>query len=519
MPTDTQQTDLTTHQTDGPPTRSGPVAALVGHPVRTFVITSVAMFMVQLDNLVVTTALPSIQRSLHAGLQGLQWTVSAYTLTFAVFLLTGATLGDRFGRKRLFLAGLSLFTAASLASALSPNIEFLIAARAVQGFGGAIVLPLTLTMLSAAVKPERRGAVIGAWGGVAGLAVALGPVIGGAVVEEFSWKWIFWINVPIGVVLVPVAWFLLSESRGPARRLDLVGNALICLGLFGVVLGLIRGGDIGWTSPEILAGFVAGGALIAAFVVWEARSDHPMLPLKLFRTRAFPLINLSAMLMSFGMFGSIFFLAQFLQTVQGYSPLASGLRVLPWTAMPMVVAPIAGIVSDRIGGRPVVGVGLALQAAGLAWIALVTTTTVSYAQLVGAFIISGIGMAMFFAPIANLVLGAVRREQEGLASGVNNAIRELGGVLGIAVMGAIFAAAGGYGPTAKLGAGQHFVNGLIPATYVGAAVVAVASLSMWLVPRARKAGAAQAQEEGGEPAPESTHELSAELETLMEPVG
>ena len=513
-----QQTSQSTHQIDGPPAqRSGAAAALVGHPVRTFVITAVAMFMVQLDNLVVTTALPSIQRSLHAGLQGLQWTVSAYTLTFAVFLLTGATLGDRFGRKRLFLIGLSLFTAASFASALAPNIGFLIAARAVQGFGGAIVLPLTLTLLSAAVRPERRGAAIGAWGGVAGLAIALGPVIGGAVVEEFSWKWIFWINVPIGVALVPAAWFLLSESRGPARRLDLVGNALICLGLFGVVLALIRGGDIGWTSPEVLAGFVIGAALIAAFVVWEARSEHPMLPLKLFRGRGFPLINLSAMLMSFGMFGSIFFLAQFLQTVQGYSPLASGLRVLPWTAMPMVVAPIAGILSDRIGGRAIVGTGLALQAAGLAWIAAVTTTTVSYSQLIGAFIISGIGMSLFFAPIANLVLGSVRREQEGLASGVNNAIRELGGVLGIAVMGAVFAAAGGYGPTRTLSAGQHFVNGLVPATYAGAAVVAVASLSMWLVPRARKANAAQAQAEGADLAADVPDQVPGDLEASMEP--
>jgi EmrB/QacA subfamily drug resistance transporter len=509
VPSSTQPRNPGTHQTGASPLQSRTAAALVGHPARTFVITAVAMFMVQLDNLVVTTALPSIQRSLHTGLQGLQWTVSAYTLTFAVFLLTGATLGDRFGRKRLFLAGISLFTLASLASALSPNIETLIAARAVQGIGGAIVLPLTLTMLSAAVRPERRGAAIGAWGGVAGLAIALGPMIGGAVVEEFSWKWIFWINVPIGVALVPAAWFLLSESRGPARRLDLVGNALICLGLFGVVLGLIRGGDIGWTSPEILAGFAAGAALIAAFVVWEARSDHPMLPVKLFRGRAFPLINVAAMLMSFGMFGSIFFLAQFLQTVQGYSPLAAGVRVLPWTAMPMVVAPIAGIVSDRIGGRPIVGVGLALQAGGLVWIAAVMTTTVSYSQLIGAFILSGIGMAMFFAPIANLVLGSVRRDQEGIASGVNNATRELGGVLGIAVMGAVFAANGGYGRTATLSAGQHFVNGLVPATYAGAAVVAVASLSMWLVPRARKAGTA--------PAP-AADELSAELEAELESV-
>jgi len=464
---------------------TGAEVTTTGHPVRTFIVVAVAMFMAQLDNLVVTSALPSIQKSLHAGLQGLQWTVSAYTLTFAVFLLTGSTLGDRFGRKRLFTIGLSLFTLASVASALAPNIGTLIAARAAQGLGGAIVVPLTLTLLSAAVRPERRGLAIGGWGALAGLAIALGPVIGGGVVEAASWQWIFWLNVPIGLVLVPVSRFWLSESRGPSRRLDLTGTVLASLGLFGVVLGLIRGGSIGWTNPQVLGGFLGGAALLAAFIVHELRSDHSMLPLGLFRGRAFTLINVASLLMFFGMFGSVFFLIQLFQGVWGYSPLAAGVRMLPWTALPMVVAPIAGALSDRIGGRAIVGTGLLVQAVALGYLAAVTAPHVAYSHLIPGLVLGGIGNGMFFAPIANLLFGSVRREQEGIASGVNNAIRELGGVLGIAVMGAIFSARGGYGPTATLSPAQHFVNGLVPAVWTGAGLLAVASIAMWLMPRAK----------------------------------
>ncbi|WP_414641839.1 MFS transporter [Actinocrinis sp.] len=444
------------------------------------------MFMAQLDNLVVTTALPSIQRSLHAGLQGLQWTISAYTLTFAVFLLTGSTLGDRFGRRRLFSLGLSLFTGASVVSALAPNIGVLVAARAAQGIGGAIVVPLTLTILSAAVRPDRRGLAIGGWSALGGLAVALGPVIGGAVVEGASWQWIFWLNVPIGLVIVPLSRVWLTESRGPAQRLDLIGNALVSVGLFGIVLGLIRGGSIGWTSPVVLGGFVLGALALAGFVLREARTDHPMLPLRLLRGRSFPLINVASLLMFFGMFGSVFFLVQTFQLIWGYSPLASGARMLPWTAMPMVIAPIAGILSDRISGRSIAAVGLLLQAGALAWLADVIAVGTPYSRLLPGLVLGGIGNALFFAPIANLVLGSVRRHEEGVASGVNNAIRELGGVLGIAVMGAIFTARGGYGPTRTLTAGQHFIDRLQPAVWTGAGVLVVASLAMWLVPSRRK---------------------------------
>ncbi len=445
----------------------------------TFAVTSIALFMVVLDNLVVSTAIPVIRVDLGATLEQLEWTVNAYTLTFAVFLLTGAALGDRFGRKRMFMVGVALFTGASAAAALSPSVDWLIAARAVQGVGGAIVTPLTLTILSAAVARERRGVALGAWSGIAGLAVAMGPLVGGAVVDGISWQWIFWLNVPVGLVLLPLA-TRLAESYGPDRALDLPGLALASGGLLGVVWGLVNGNGDGWTSPAIVGALIVGAALLVAFVAWELRAKEPMLPMRFFRDRAFAAANGASLLMYFGMFGSIFLLTQFFQTAQGYSPLESGLRVLPWTAMPMFVAPLAGALSDKIGGRPLMATGLALQAVGLAWIAAVSTATVGYASLIGPFVLSGIGMALFFAPVANVVLSAVRPQEEGKASGTNNAIREVGGVLGVAVLASVFARAGGYESP------QAFTDGLVPALWIGAAVVAFGSAVALLIPRKQR---------------------------------
>jgi EmrB/QacA subfamily drug resistance transporter len=459
----------------------------------TFVVTSAALFMASLDNLVVTTALPSIRDHLHASLEGLQWTVNAYTLTFAVLLLTGATLGERYGRRRMFTLGLALFTAGSAGAALAPGIGALVAARAVQGVGAAIVIPLTLTLLSAAVPPQRRGLALGAWGAVGGLAIAIGPLVGGAVVEGASWQWIFWLNVPVGIALLPIARFRLTESRGSSTRLDLPGLVLASLGLFGIVLGVVRGNDHGWTSITVLPPLVIGALLVAAFIGWELRAREPMLPMQLFRNRGFTVTNLASLLMFFGMFGSIFLLAQFLQVVQHYSPLEAGLRTLPWTAMPVFVTPVAGALSDRIGGRPLLVTGLALQAIGLGWLAAVTSPTVAYMTLVPAFVVSGVGMSLFFAPVANVVLSSVRRDQEGIASGANNAIRELGGVFGIAVLGAVFSARGGYT------SGTAFVSGLVPAVWVGAAVVAVAAAAALLLPRLRRATASPALAPADEP--------------------
>jgi EmrB/QacA subfamily drug resistance transporter len=450
----------------------------------TFAITSVALFMVTLDNLVVTSALPVIRRNLHASLTQLEWTVNAYTLTFAVLLLTGAALGDRYGRRLMFSIGIGVFTLGSAVAALSTTATGLDLARALQGVGGAIVTPLTLTLLSAAVPREKRGLALGAWGGIGGLAVAIGPLVGGAIVEGLSWQWIFWLNVPIGLVLAPLAFFRLRESHGPADRLDLPGLGLASAGLLGIVWGLVRGNSVGWSSPEIVGSLVAGVIVLALFVLWELRAPAPMLPMRFFRNRTFALTNVSSLFMFFGMFGSIFLLIQFFQTVQGYSPLQAGLRILPWTAMPIFIAPIAGAWSDRIGGQRLMAVGLSLQAVGLAWIATVTSPTMPYADVVAPFFLSGIGMALFFAPVANVVLSSVRPVEEGQASGANNAIRELGGVFGVAVLASIFAHYGGYG------APQHFVDGLRPAVWVGAGLVGVGALAAFAIPSRKRAAEA-----------------------------
>jgi EmrB/QacA subfamily drug resistance transporter len=446
----------------------------------TFAITSVALFMVVLDNLVVSTALPVIRVDLGASIEELEWIVNAYTFTFAVFLLTGAALGDRFGRKRMFMIGIAIFTGASALAALAPSTDWLIAARALQGVGGAIVTPLTLTILSGAVSAERRGVALGAWSGIAGFAVAMGPLVGGAVVEGISWQWIFWLNVPVGLVLLPLA-TQLRESHGSDKALDVPGVVLGGTGLLGIVWGLVNGNGDGWTSPQIVGALALGVALLAAFVAWELRTPEPVLPMRFFRDRAFSAANGASLFMYFGMFGSIFLLTQFFQTAQGYSPLVAGLRVLPWTAMPMFVAPVAGALSDRIGGGRIMAAGLFLQAAGLAWLAAVSTATIGYGSLVGPFILSGIGMGMFFAPVANVVLSAVRPVEEGKASGANNAIREVGGVFGVAVLASLFARTGGYESA------ETFNDGLVPAVWVGAAVVGAGALLALLIPPKKRA--------------------------------
>jgi|CZKG01.1.fsa_nt_gi EmrB/QacA subfamily drug resistance transporter len=443
-------------------------------------IVSVALFMVVLDNLVVSVALPTIHRDLGASIQSLEWTVNAYVLSYAVLLLTGAALGDRFGRRRMFVIGMSIFTGASALAALAPSTDLLIAARAVQGTGAAIVTPLTLTLLAEAFTDERRGMAIGVWSGVSGIAVALGPLVGGAVVQAISWHWIFWINVPIGICLIPLAARTLKESRGPYGRLDIPGLALASTGAFGIVFGLVRAQSLGWTSSMALTSLIAGALALAGFVRWELRASEPMLPMGFFARRSFAVTNVASLSMYFGMFGSIFFLSQYMQNVLGNTPLQAGLKLLVWTGATMVVAPLAGVFSERLGSRPFMFAGLSLQAGALAWLALLISTHVPYSEMIPPFIMAGAGMALVFAPSANAILSSVTAQQAGQASGANNAIREVGGVLGVAVLASVFTGSGGY-------ASPHaFIAGLRPAMWVAVAVLALGALVVAAFPfRAR----------------------------------
>jgi EmrB/QacA subfamily drug resistance transporter len=449
----------------------------------TLAIVSIGLFMVVLDNLVVSVALPSIHRDLGASIQALEWTVNAYTLSYAVLLLTGAALGDRFGRKRMFMTGIALFTASSAAAALAPSIGLLIVARATQGLGAAIATPLTLTLLADAFPPDRRGVAIGVWSGISGIAVALGPLVGGAVVQAASWHWIFWINVPIGIALVPLAGLRLSESHGPSGHMDLRGLTLASAGLFGIVFGLVRSQSLGWTSAEVVVSLATGVALVIAFVFNERRTSAPMLPMAFFARRGFAVTNAVSLAMYFGMFGSIFFLSQFLQNVLHNSPLQAGVKLLVWTGATMVVAPLAGFFSERYGSRLFMAAGLALQAIALGWLASLAGVHQTYASMIAPFILGGAGMALVFAPSANAVLASVRSDQAGQASGATNAIRELGGVLGVSVLATVFTSHGGYSSP------QAFVHGLTPALWIGAAVLGVGALIPLALPFSTRATA------------------------------
>jgi len=470
-------------------------AAPARNPLWTYLAGLVAVFMISMDNLVVTNALPVISAKLHTGLEGLEWTVNAYTLTFAVLMLTGAALGDRYGRRRMFAVGMTVFTLSSAAAALAPSIGALIAARAVQGVGAAIIMPLSITLIASVTPPNKRGLALGLWSATAGLGAALGPVIGGAVTQAGSWQWIFWINVPIGILLLSLLW-LFTESRSGAGRLDPAGVVLITGGLFGVVFGLVRGNAHGWTSGQVLGSLVGGGLLLAAFVAWEARAATPMLPLSLYRNRGFASMNASMLCTVTGMFGMIFLFAQYLQSVRGYTPLGAGVRALPWTASPAVSAVVAGLLANRVGGRQLIAAGAALQAIGIGLLAVQTTATVPYPQLIPAFVIAGAGIGVFFAPITRLTLGFAPEELEGIASGTSAALRQLGSVIGVAVLGAVFSAHGGLGSPAA------FVRGLDATLTVSAIILGVSVFLPLLAPDPeRQARTALAAEPGTGPEP------------------
>lgn len=434
-------------------------------------LTSVAFFMVALDALVVTTALPSIGADLHAGLSSLEWTVNAYGLAYAAGIVTATALGDRYGRRRVFTLGLALFTLASAGCALAPDMAWLLAARAVQGVGAAAVMPLSLTILTEAFPAARRGAVVGIWGGIGGLAVASGPLIGGGVTEGLDWHWIFWVNVPIGLVATVLARVRLSESHGRRVRLDLPGMLLLTGAAFALAWALMRANTVGWTSVQTMGVLVAAVAGGCAFVAWERRTPEPMIPLRLFRSRVFAAANLASLLMIGALSAAVFLIAQYFQVVLGYSPLGTGLRMLPWTATPILIAPLAGSWSDRVGRRPVLAAGLALQAIGLGWVAFVAGPATAYPVLVAPLLIAGVGISMALPTSATAALSAVAPAHLGKASGVNSTVQRLGGVLAVAGAGAVFASHG------HLGDPTGFVAGFGPALASAAVLSALGALT------------------------------------------
>jgi EmrB/QacA subfamily drug resistance transporter len=445
------------------------------------VLTSVASFMVALDSLVVATALSTIRLDLGASIEQLEWTVNAYNLSFAVLLMTGAALGDRFGRRRLFAAGLALFAVASAACALAPNVGWLIAARAVQGAGAALVMPLALALLSAAFPPQLRARALGIFSGLTGLAVLGGPVIGGAIAQGIAWQWIFWLNVPIGLLTIPLVRSRLQESLGTNTTLDLRGLALVTGAALGLVWGLVRGNSAGWASLEVVAALAAGVLLGAAFVAWGLRARQPMVPMRLFRSRAFAAGNASGFLLFAALLSALFFLAQFLQTAQGHAPLDAGLRLLPWTATLFVVAPVAGALVNRLGERPFIVGGLLLQAVGMAWIGLIATPGLAYANLVAPLVVAGAGVSMAMPAAQNAVMGSVAPTELGKASGAFNMVRQLGGVFGIAILVVVFAGIGSYASA------QAFSDGFAPAIGVAAALSLLGAVAGTALPGRRQA--------------------------------
>jgi EmrB/QacA subfamily drug resistance transporter len=403
-------------------------------------VTALASFMVALDALVLTSALATIRTDFNAPMATLQWTVNAYNLSFAVLLLTGAALGDRFGRRRMFAAGIALFVLASIACALSTSIPALVAARSVQGAGAALVMPLAMAILSGAFAREDRARALGIFGGVTGFALIVGPAIGGFLTEGFGWRWIFWINLPIGLIAIVLALARLRESFGPPVGLDIPGLMLVAAAAFAVVWGLLHGNGSGWTSAEVVMALVAGSLLMAAFIAWERRADSPMMPMRLFRSRALSSGIAASFLFYAAMYGTLFLLPQFFQAALGYGPLGAGLRLLPWTATLFVTAPIAGAVVNRVGERPLVVAGLLMQAAGLGWIAMIAGSDTSYSTIIAPLLFAGIGVSMAMPAVQNAVLSSVAVVEMGKASGIFNMGRFLGGVFGVAILVATFSA-------------------------------------------------------------------------------
>jgi EmrB/QacA subfamily drug resistance transporter len=452
----------------------------------TLSLTAVAGLLVGLDALVVSTALSTIRLDLGASLEQLEWIVNAYVLCFAVLMMTAAALGDRFGRRRLFAVGLGVFAAASAACAVAPDAGSLIAARALQGAGAALIMPLALALLSDAFPPPARPRAIGIFTGVLGVSVPLGPLLGGAVVEGVSWPWIFWLNLPIAPILAALALSRIRESFGPPAALDIPGLGLVTGAAFAIVWGLVRGNAAGWSSLEALTALTAGATLTLAFVGWELRAAAPMLPMRLFRSARFSAGNAAMFLLWGSALGSLFFMAQFLQTALGHGPLTAGLGLMPWGATTAFIPPFAGVLAGRVGERPLIVAGLSLNAAAMAWIAVIAAPGLPYWQLVPPLVVSGTGIAMASPAALSSVMSSVSPQLIGKASGTFSMLRQLGGAFGVAVLVAVFAAAGGYASP------EEFSDGFAAATGACAGLSLAGALAGFALParRGTAAGAA-----------------------------
>jgi EmrB/QacA subfamily drug resistance transporter len=449
--------------------------AVSRRPGRTLAIASVAAFMTSLDAMVVTTALPAMRAQLGGSVGQLEWTMNAYYLAFACLLITAAGLGDRYGRRRVLCAGLVVFGLASAAAALAPGLGALVAARAVQGGAAAAIMPLTLTVISEAYPPETRGRAIGVWGGLLGAGGVLGPLAGGGLVEWVGWRGIFWVNVPIALLVAIAGRVAVAETRGPRHPLDVRGLVLASGGCFGLAWGLVRSAVDGWREPTVWVPLVAGVGLLAAFVAVEHTAAYPMMPTSLFRVRGFSATNGVTIGIYASLSGGVFLMSQFFQTVQHTSPVVAALRFVPWPAPGLVLAPLVGSYAARFGNRPFLVAGMLLHTTGMVWFALAVHASTPYLALCVPLVVSGIGIACVFPTMSGEVVSTVPAERVGVAAGVNGSIRELGGVLGVALAATVFARAGGYATTAS------FTTGFIRAMWLCAALSGVAVIAALLV--------------------------------------
>ncbi|OZB93662.1 MFS transporter [Paenibacillus sp. XY044] len=448
--------------------------------VRLLIVTCITLFMAMLDNLVIGVALPSIQASFHAGMSDLQWFMNAYTLAFAVLLIPFSALGERFGRKRMFLTGVVLFTLGSLASALSDSSLQLTLARALQGIGAAAIMPISLTLVNAAFPPEKRAAAIGIWSGISGLGLSVGPLVGGAIIEGAPWEAIFWVNVPIGVLAVLFGMRWLKESKGERKPIDPLGIALLGAGLFGLIFGMVRGNDEGWGSFSVWGPIAGGVLLLLAFYGWERSRKQPFVQFKHFRERNYSAYLSAGFWLNAGIFGAIFLLTLFLQQAQGYSALGAGVREMVWTACTMVAAPLAGLFVGKFGSKRVLLFGMLLQVLALIGIALVIIregAVFPFGYIVPLMMAAGAGMGFSFTPLSHGLLSSVAEKAAGEASGMSNTARELGGVFGVAIGGLVFASG------SAIATPNDFGHHLVPSLFVFAAMIAVGVLSVAFLAR------------------------------------